>query len=382
MTPRLATSLLFLFNGFLLATWLARIPAITGNLALSSAQTGTALLGMAIGALLAFPLTGRIIARFGSGRATSGFAITYAVALPLLALAPNLPLLFAALLLFGFGNGGMDVAMNAQGAEVEHRLRTPIMSSLHGFFSLGGLLGAAVGGGLAALGAGPLWHFLGIFVLALAAIRLLHPRLLPDAARPDEPLPPVFALPPRALWGLGLVACCAAVAEGAVSDWSALYLQDYLSTDSGFAALGYAAFSATMLLGRFRGDRLVKKHGATVLIRAGGIISSAGLLLGLAFRVPLLALAGFAAVGAGLSIVMPLVYGSAASRPGIPQGAGVAAVATIGYSGFMLGPPVLGGIAEIASLRVALGLIVILTLLITLLARSSMFLPPAAAADD
>src|SRR5690625_2044445 len=312
---------------------------------------------MAIGALLAFPLTGRIIARFGSGPATSGFAVTYAVALPLLALAPNLPLLFAALLLFGFGNGGMDVAMNAQGAEVEHRLRTPIMSSLHGFFSLGGLLGAAVGGGLAALDTAPLWHFLGIFVLALAAVRLLHPRLLPDAARPDEPLPPVFALPPRALWGLGLVACCAAVAEGAISDWSALYLQDYLGTDSGFAALGYAAFSATMLLGRFRGDRLVRKHGATVLVRVGGLLSSAGLVLGLAFEAPLLALLGFAAVGAGLSIVMPLVYGAAASRPDIPQGAGVAAVATIGYSGFLMGPPVLGGIAEIASLRIALGLI-------------------------
>src|SRR5690625_1712279 len=337
---------------------------------------------MAIGALLAFPLTGRLIARFGSGPATTGFAVTYALALPLLALAPNLPLLFAALLLFGFGNGGMDVAMNAQGAEVEHRLRTPIMSSLHGFFSLGGLLGAGAGGVLAAFDTPPLWHFLAVFALALATVRQLHSRLLADAARPDEPLPPVFAFPPRALWGLGLVACCAAVAEGAISDWSALYLEGSLSTGGGVAALGYAAFSATMLLGRFRGDRLVRKHGATALIRAGGIVSSAGLLLGLAFRVPLLALAGFAAVGAGLSIVMPLVYGSAASRPGIPQGAGVAAVATIGYSGFMLGPPVLGGIAEIASLRVALGLVIILTILITVLARSSMFLPPGSAVDD
>lgn len=377
MTPRLATSLFFFFNGFLLANWLARIPAITGNLGLSSAQTGTALLGMAIGALLAFPLTGRLIARFGSGRATTGFAVIYALALPLLAFAPNLPLLFLSLLLFGFGNGGMDVAMNAQGAEVEHRLRAPIMSSLHGFFSLGGLAGAGSGAVVAAADVAPAAHFLTVLALALAAAWYLQRWLLPDAARPGEALPPVFALPPRALWGLGLVACCAAVAEGAISDWSALYLKDSLQTDAGFAALGYAAFSATMLLGRFRGDRLVKQHGAVVLVRAGGLLSSGGLLFALAFSSPLLALLGFALVGAGLSVIMPLVYGSAASRPGIPQGAGVAAVATIGYSGFLLGPPVLGGVAQLTSLRLALGLVVLLTVTIVLLARSSMFLPPA-----
>lgn len=167
MNPRLAISLLFFTNGFLLANWLARIPAVTQQLDLSNAQVGSALLGMAIGALLAFPATGRLITRFGSARVTVTFGLVYALALPLLAFAPSLSALFLALLLFGAGNGGMDVAMNAQGVEVERFLRKPILNSLHGFFSLGGLAGAGLGGVAAFFSIPVTAHFLAVSVQCL-----------------------------------------------------------------------------------------------------------------------------------------------------------------------------------------------------------------------
>jgi MFS family permease len=366
---------MFFSNGFLLANWLARIPAVTRQLELSNAQVGSALLGMAIGALLAFPATGHLISRFGSARVTVGFGLLYALALPLLAFAPNLLLLFVALGLFGVGNGGMDVAMNAQGVEVERSLRKPILNSLHGFFSLGGLAGAAIGGGFAYLGLAVAVHFLAVAGLALPVILLLRPRLIGDAPQGRVTPTPVFALPPRALWGLGIVGFCAAVGEGAVGDWSALYLRESLGTNAGTAALGYAAFSLLMLIGRFQGDRLVLKFGSAAMVRAGGALAASGLAIGLAFNTPFAAVFGFAAVGLGLSVVVPLVYGAAGSHPGIPRGTAVAAVATIGYGGFLLGPPLLGWLAEASSLRLALGVIILLSAIIVFLPRVTAFAP-------
>lgn len=369
----MAISLLFFTNGFLLANWLARIPAVTRQLELSNAQVGSALLGMAIGALLAFPATGRLIAKFGSARVTVAFGLVYALALPLLAFAPSLLFLFLALLLFGAGNGGMDVAMNAQGVEVERSLRKPILNSLHGFFSLGGLAGAGLGGAVAFFGVSVFVHFLAVAAVSLLVMLLLRTQLIIDAPQAAVSPGRVFALPARALWGLGLVGFCAAVGEGAIGDWSALYLSESLGTDAGTAALGYAAFSLLMLVGRFQGDRLVQAFGSAALVRAGATVAASGLAIGLAVGTPVAAVLGFAAVGLGLSVVVPLVYGAAGSHPTIPRGTAVAAVATIGYSGFLLGPPLLGWLAEASSLRLALGVVVLLCSLIVFLPRVKPF---------
>lgn len=372
MTPRAAVTALFFLNGFVFANWLARIPAVASTLQLNSAQVGTALLGMAVGALIAFPMTGSLIARFGSARVTVAYAALYSLAMPLLGLAPGLPWLFAALALFGFGNGGMDVAMNAQGVEVERSLRRHIMNSLHGFFSLGGLVGAATGGLFASAAVAPVAQFGIIAALALLALMATARKLIPDepsAHATNGKRVPTFALPPRELWGLGLVAICSAIGEGSVGDWSALYLKDSLLTSAGTAALGYAAFSVAMLVGRFGADRVVARFGPARVVRVGAGIAAVGLALGLAVPVPALAMVGFAAVGIGLSVAIPLVYAAAGSHPEILRGLAVAGVATIGYSGFLLGPPLLGWIAEIASLRASLYIVALLCALIVFLPK-------------
>ena len=369
MTPRFAISAIFLVNGFALANWVSRIPAVTAGLELSRAALGTALLGMAIGALMAFPVTGYLITRFGSARVTFVFGLLLSAALPLLALAPSLRGLFFALLLFGIGNGGMDVAMNAQGVEIERQLGRPTLSGLHGFFSLGGLLGASFGGALAALDIGVPLHFA---VAALVpALLLLGVRtvLLPDEG--EAVSGPVFVLPPRSLWGLGAIAFCAAIGEGAMADWSALYLRDSLRTGAGTAALGYAAFSLTMLIGRFSGDALVARFGPMTMIRLGGTVAALGLGLGLLIDTLPAVMLGFAAVGLGLAVAVPLVFGAAGRQPNIPRGTAVAAVATLGYSGFLVGPPLLGWLAQLISLRLALSVIVLLAALIVLLAGAA-----------
>jgi MFS family permease len=375
LSPRFAISAIFFVNGFTLAGWVSRIPAVTAALELSQAELGTALLGMAIGALMAFPVTGYLITRFGSARVTVAFGLLLSAALPLLALAPNLLGLFLALLLFGLGNGGMDVAMNAQGVEIERSLGKPILSGLHGYFSLGGLAGASFGAAVAGLGIPVLPHFAVAALLPVALLLLTRKVLLPDAVEAVNA--PVFVLPPRALWGLGAIAFCAAVGEGAMADWSALYLRESLHTDAGTAALGYAAFSLTMLIGRFSGDALVARFGAVSMIRLGGLVAALGLGLGLFFDTLPSVLFGFGAVGLGLSVSVPLVFGAAGRQPDIPRGTAVAAVATLGYSGFLAGPPLLGWLAEWTSLRLALMVVVLLAALIVVLAGAAQREPVA-----
>jgi MFS family permease len=194
---------------------------------------------------------------------------------------------------------------------------------------------------------------------------------------PDEHLShtstdePVFALPPKPMWALGVIALCSAIAEGAMADWSALYLDDHLDTGGGVAALGFAAFSLAMLLGRFSGDALVDRFGSVRMVRTGATISSVGLGLGLLINTPAAMIVAFGLVGLGVSILFPLVFKSAATFPGVSRGRAVAGVATIGYTGFLIGPPLLGWIAEPTSLRVSLAIAVVLCAAVALLAPAT-----------
>ncbi len=372
LNARRAISLVFFVNGFVLANWIARIPAIKHGLGINNGVMGTVLLGMALGAMVAFPFAGRLIGDFGSARATTGFALGLAVVLPLLSWAPNAILLFAGLALFGASNGGMDVSMNAQGVEVEHAWKRPILNSMHGFYSLGGFAGAGAGSLVAALGIAPHVHFIIIAVLAIAALLWAYTALIADhpIAEHHEPTP-VFALPPRALVPLGLVAACAAIGEGSIADWGALYLRNHLDTSASVAALGFAAFSLAMLIARFTGDNLVARFGPERIVRLGGLIAAAGLALGLLANTFGAALLGFAAIGLGLASVYPLVFGAAGNRTDIPRGRAVAGVATMGYSGFLAGPPLLGWVAQATSLRTALVIVVALALVIVWLAPAT-----------
>ena len=369
---RLAISVVFLINGFVLASWISRIPAITEELDLSSGQVGTALMSLAAGAIVAFPFAGRFIDARSSATTLQIAALIMVGAIPFIGLAPHMLVLMPILFIFGAGNGAMDVSMNAQGVEVERFAGKSIMNSLHGFFSVGAFAGAAAGAAAASVGLPPLAHFL--IVAALGGLLLSRVRawLIPDA--PDErehEESPTFAFPPRSLWRLGALALCVSVSEGAMADWSGLYLRDELETGAGYAALGFAAFSVFMLIGRFSGDRLVERFGPARMVRVGCLLAAIGLGLAAVLNLPVAMLLGFGAIGLGLSVVYPLVFSAAGNHPTLPRGRAVASVATVGYAGFLAGPPVLGWIAEFTSLRAIMVVIVLLAASAALLADAT-----------
>lgn len=367
-SPRVAVSTFFAITGFMSAAWIARIPAAAEKLDLDTAQLGSLLLFIAIGSLVAFQFVGRVIENRGSARTALFASGEFVVALSLLGLSPHAAALAVALFLYGIGFGGVDVAMNAQGVVVERRLHKPIMGSLHGFFSLGALVGAALSGILAEAGVGLVPHFLAFSAVGLGLTLWANRGQVADDPAPvqDEtaPKPSRFAMPPRVLWPLGVIAFSAALGEGSMADWSALYVHDELGGSEGVGAFAFTAFSTTMLIGRFAGDRIVARVGPVRAVRAGSVIASIGMLLGLLPGTVAAAVIGFAIMGLGLSVVIPVVYSAAGSTPGIPSGRGVAAVATIGYSGFLVGPPILGYLARVTSLRVALLVIVVALLAI------------------
>jgi len=271
------------------------------------------------------------------------------------------------LVVVGAANGVLGVAMNAQAAAVERAYGRPIMASFHALFSLGGLAGSAVGGVLAGQGVGVRAHLAGTAAALAAAAWLAARRLLPPAAdaAPDAP---AFARPTRALLALGVVAFCVLFGEGAMADWTAVYLRDVAGTGPGLAAAGYAAFSLTMAGGRLVGDALTVRLGPRRLVLGGGLLAAAGLALAVAVPTPWAAVAGFAAVGAGFATIFPSVLAAAGRTPGQSAGTAIAAVSTLGYTGFLAGPAAIGLIADATSLRAGLGVVAVTSLLIAVLA--------------
>lgn len=365
---RLAVLGVFFLNGLALGSWFVRIPAVQDNLELSEGLLGLALLGAAVGAMVSMPVTGALTSRFGSRRVVGITALLLAFSLIPPALAPSLALLIPALVLLGAANGALDVSMNSQAVVVEQRYGRPIMSSFHAAFSFGGLAGATTGGLVAAVEVGPLPHLSVVAALCAVAALVAYRPLLPASADAVGDGAPAFARPTRALLGLGIISFCVLLGEGAMADWSAVYLNDTLSTGPGFAAAGYAAFSLTMAFGRLFGDRLTERLGPAVLVRACGALAAVGLGLALAAGQPYLALLGFACAGAGFSIVFPAALSAAGRTEGMAAGPALAAVSTAGYTGFLIGPPVIGFAAELLGLGGALYIVVILSAAIVLLA--------------
>lgn len=372
MTPRAAVTLVFFLNGALFASWATRIPALADRTDASDGELGLVLLAPAVGALVAMPQVGRLLRR-GSSRTLSAAALAgLAAAIVLPGLASTLPLLALALVAVGMANGSLDVAMNAQGMTVERALRRPILSSLHAAFSFGGFTGAALGGLAAAAGLDPAPHLLAAALLFGLPGALAAGALLPDDADPDadgERLSP-RRLPGRlALLGVAAFACL--VAEGAASDWSAALVSGPLDGTQALGAVAYAAFSAGMGGGRLVADRLWSRWGAVGLLRRAGTLAAVGFGAALAVGTAPAALAGFAALGLGLSGVVPTLFRAAADEPGVPTGPALAAVSSIGYLGFLAGPPLVGGAAELVGLHAA-------AMLLALAAAAVVALAPAA----
>ncbi|HSP96569.1 MAG TPA: MFS transporter [Candidatus Dormibacteraeota bacterium] len=360
---RRAVATLFFLNGAVLASWVPHIPAVQMRLGLGESALGIALLGMAAGALLAIPLAGWAIPRLGSRMVVRASGLLFCAALLAPLLAADLPHLIAALMLFGGANGAMDVAMNAQAVAVERRLQRPIMSWFHGMWSVGGLTGAALAALALYAGLSPIVHAIAAALIAGGGCALAMRTLLPPAedVHGDGPR---LARPGGTLLALGLLAALALLAEGAMGDWSAVYLRRWLLTSASVAALGFAAFQTTMAAGRFAGDRLAGRLGDALLLSVSAALAATALAVALLVGHPLAAVLGCAAVGLGLSNVIPVLFRTAALVPGVAASQGIAAVGSAGYVGFLGGPPLIGLAAEWLGLPVALGLVVIALALI------------------
>jgi len=364
---RWAISTVFLLNGAGIGLWAAHVPTVQARMGIDTGMLSMVLLTVAGGALLAMPLMGGLTGRWGTRRMVllSGFA--FAAMTPLIMGAPSLPLLFIAAFLFGVSNGALDVAMNANASEVETARGLPTMSSFHGFFSLGGLFGAGIGGLLVGQGLGHGQGALMVGVVTAVVLALSAPRVMGFAA--THGAGSHFSLPRGAALGLGLLALLCFAVEGALVDWSALLMQERTGATPASAALGFSAFSIAMAACRFAGDRLIVRFGALRIMVVGGLAMFAGLALAVASTHFVLSAVGFALVGLGAANVVPLLFGAAARIPGMSAGNGVAAVATLGYGGLLLAPPVLGWVAMHSSIMVALGGLSLSGLVIALSAR-------------
>ncbi len=375
---RAAITAFFALDGFVFAGWVVRIPDIKQQTHASAGTLGLALLGVSAGAVLTMTLTGRLCRRYGSHPVTVAWMTVLALSVALPPLTRSAPALGGVLLLFGAAYGGVNVAFNSAAVDLIAALRRPVMPSFHAAFSLGGMLGAGVGG-LVAGALSPARHLLGLTVVALLVTAVAGRTLLrqeapatPDrrapSSRPDVPDPVARSDRPGAgLAGgpgrpggsrtrglvvvLGLVALCTAYGEGAMADWGALHLQQDLGASPALAAAGYSCFALAMTIGRLSGTSLLERLGRTRTVIAGGATATAGMLLGSLAPSVWVALAGFAVTGLGLANLFPV----AVERAGVLAGpSGVAVASTFGYGGMLLGPPAIGFMADWLSLPAAL----------------------------
>lgn len=368
-TPWAAIAAVFILNGALFGIWASRVPAVAETYGLTHTRLGFLLLALAAGAVCSFPIAGKAIDRFGAVTVTRLIALAYPVTLILLPLSPNALMLGAALFLFGAAHGAMDVAMNGWGAEVERRSGRRMMSSFHAMFSFGAGMGALSGYLAVQVDMGLLAHF-AIASLVICAVTLPFATIPWVSGTTQSRNTSVFAFPSGTLLLVGIVAFCSSLGEGAMADWSAVYLRDVVLAQESTAALGYAAFSIAMVVIRLLGDTIATRLGAVQTARLGGGISFVGVTLAILVPSAPAVLAGFAMLGMGYAVIMPLAFGRAANDPDIPPGQAISSVATIGYGGMLLGPPIIGFVAGGTSLQVAFGVLAVLAGLIVFFASA------------
>jgi MFS family permease len=357
---RVATSLVFLLFGITLGTWTARIPAIKHGLDLSDGWLSFALLAFAAGAITGMQSIGRVVDRFGSRRVMLPAAVVEGLALILPALMPNLVTLCLALFVFGAVHGSLNIAMNANAIEVQRAIGRPVISSFHAVYSIGGFLGASIGGLFAQADLSASTTFVSV-ALAMAVLALWAAAwAMPAATGSTEATTTAKNSAMPGVIFLGVLAFCALVGEGAAADWSAVYLRDSLNSSSGFAAAAYAAFAVMMTLGRLVGDRLAARVGPVRLVRGSALVAGAGLGGALLVDHRIAGVVGFGLLGAGLSCIAPQVFSAAGNRDPAYAGRALARVASIGYAGFLTGPVVIGAASTLFSLPIALAIPVLL----------------------
>ena len=355
--------MLFVLLGILFGSWAARIPSVRDALHLSAAQLGLVLLCGGIGAILAFPISAWMITHFQARRTVLYSGIGVLLWLVGMAAASRIELLMAALIGFGVCASTFDVAINLVGARVEQIAQRSIMSMMHAWYCVGTFGGALMGSAMAALSIAPLPHF------SIVASLLVLPLWFAYGALPEDEInsgarKKIFAMPHGALILLGILGFCAAIAEGSVGDWSGIYMKDHFRAGEAVAPLAYAAFAAMMLGARLTGDRLKDRFGARRVIVLGALLSAGGISISVLTSSIPLAIVGFALSGAGVAVNFPFIF-SAAGKHG---GTALAGVATFGYSGTLIGPPMIGLIAEVHGLQMGIAFIGLLSLAVAIAA--------------
>jgi len=366
---RIAVSCFFFLAGVCFASWASRIPAIQSRLQLNNAALGAVLLCLPVGLMTSLPVAGFLVAKYGSRIIVMLAAVSYAATLPMLGFAQSGTQLMITLFVFGFGGNLLNISINTQAVGTEALYSKPIMASFHGIWSTAGFTGAAVGAGMVRFGIMPGYHFLSVSGLAFLILLIFSRSLLSRDPKSDKKLP-IFAKPDKSILHLGLIAFCSMICEGTMFDWSGIYFEHVVQPGKGWVTVGFVAFMSTMATGRFIGDWVAFKLGMKKMLQVSGICTAGGLLLAVCFPWFIPATIGFLLVGAGVSSVVPMVYSAAGRSKQMSPGVAIAAVSTVGYLGFLFGPPFIGFIAQASSLRVSLALIAVMGLLITWIARS------------
>jgi MFS family permease len=375
---RFATGSLFFLSGLCGSSWASRIPTIQQNLKLSDSAMGGVLMAAPIGLVLSLPVSGRLIEKRGSRTVVAYAGVTYAFVLLLLGLAPTALLLIFSLFLFGFSGNILNIAMNTQAVEVEIIYGRTIMASFHGLWSLASFAGALVGTGMMGGAVSPLGHFLLISLLAVGIVGLSYPNLVRSAPAAEEAKEaeevreevrrPFLVRPDRSLVFLGVLALFVMICEGAMADWSGIYFKKIIKVDASFVGLGYAAFTCTMAFGRFVADAVVTRIGLKKVLQGSGILISVGLFLTISFPHLSTAVIGLFLVGAGTSSVVPLVFSTAGKSKTVSPGTALASISTISFMGLLFGPPLIGFISGVSSLRIAFLFVSLLGLMISVMA--------------
>ena len=365
---RIAVGALFFLLGLCFATWASRIPSIQQRMGISEAGLGAVLLAIPVGQLLTLPLAGWLVAKEGSRKVVLWGVAFYATALVGLGWANSLYQLLPCLVLFGVGGNLTNISVNTQAVGVERLYQhKPIMASFHGLWSLAGFTGAAVGSFMTGHAVTPGLHFIfiALFILAGLAVAAGYTVREDSGSDPDQP---IFVKPDKGLLGLGIIAFCAMMCEGAMFDWSGVYFKKVIQADKAWVGAGYTAFMSTMALGRFGADWLAHRLGPKSVIQLCGLLTAVGLTIAVLLPMLPTALLGFLLVGFGTSAVVPLVYSAAGKSTHMSAGMALASVSTIGFFGFLLGPPVIGMVAGATSLRVSFAFVAFMGLCVSAVA--------------
>jgi fucose permease len=366
---RWAVATMFLANGFVMGAWAPQIPLLLPRHEITESALGLLILVLGIGAVGAMLFSGRLIARFGSRAVLSAFTIALIPALPAVVHAPSIPILALSMAAFGAVVGCMDVAMNAQAVEVERRLHRAIMSSSHGFWSLGGFVGGTAGSYIVARVGSEEQSLITAGVTAVLVFAAM-PFLLSVPPEPRAESAPQHDLLPSdaGLWLLGFMAFFSMVPEGAVLDWAAIYLQQELGSDVFRSGLAFAFFAGAMAVMRFAGDHVRNRFGAVQTLRISGFIGAAGLMGGALAPTDHLAIASFALAGLGVANMVPIMFSAAGNHPTVPSAIAISTVTMVGYCGILVAPASIGFLAEHAGFRPTYAGLALLLVVVALLA--------------